>query len=85
VIGLALIPAGLAAQAAGDELRIARATIDGGGGRSSLPPYTLWGTIGQADAGTLSAPGFTMHGGFRSPSTAAPVGRIFADSFEPAR
>jgi hypothetical protein len=80
-----LLPDGLMAQGAGEELRIVRATIDSGGARSSSPPYMLWGTVGQPDAGMLSAPGFTLYGGFRSASTAAPAGRIFADSFEPAR
>lgn len=41
-------------------------TIDGGGGTSTGGAYTLSGTIGQPDAGTLSSPGgtYTLNGGF---------------------
>jgi hypothetical protein len=40
-------------------------TIDGGGGTSSGNSYTLNGTIGQPDAGTLSSGGgYTLTGGF---------------------
>jgi hypothetical protein len=40
-------------------------TVDGGGGSSSGSGYTLNGTIGQPDAGTLaSGGGYTLAGGF---------------------
>jgi hypothetical protein len=39
-------------------------TVDGGGGGSSGGPYTLGGTIGQPDAGTLSGGSYTLVGGF---------------------
>jgi len=39
-------------------------TIDGGGGTSTNGQYSLTGTIGQPDAGTMSGGGFTLHGGF---------------------
>jgi len=39
-------------------------TIDGGGGASSGGNYTLTGTIGQPDAGTLGGSNYTMQGGF---------------------
>jgi hypothetical protein len=40
-------------------------TVDGGGGTSSGNVYTLNGTIGQPDAGTLSSGGvYTLSGGF---------------------
>ena len=39
-------------------------TVDGGGGSSSGGPYTLGGTIGQPDAGTLSGGTYTLVGGF---------------------
>src|SRR5687768_18612225 len=39
-------------------------TIDGGGGTSSGGPYTLSGTIGQPDAGTLAGGSFSLVGGF---------------------
>ena len=41
-------------------------TIDGGGGSSSDGSYSLDGTIGQADAGTLIGGGYTLNGGFWS-------------------
>ena len=40
-------------------------TIDGGGATFSTGGgYSLGGTIGQADAGTLSGGGYTLSGGF---------------------
>jgi len=39
-------------------------TIDGGGGSSSGGSYTLSGTIGQPDAGTLSGGTYALEGGF---------------------
>jgi hypothetical protein len=39
-------------------------TIDGGGGTSSGGVYTLSGTIGQPDAGTLSGGNYVLEGGF---------------------
>lgn len=39
-------------------------TIDGGGGASSGGNYTLSGTIGQPDAGTLSGGTLSLQGGF---------------------
>jgi hypothetical protein len=40
-------------------------TVDGGGGTSSGNGYTLNGTLGQPDAGTLaSGGGYTLAGGF---------------------
>ena len=40
-------------------------TVDGGGGTSSGGGYTLNGTLGQPDAGTLaSGGGYTLAGGF---------------------
>ena len=41
-------------------------TIDGGGGTSSGGGYSLSGTIGQPDAGTMSGGSFTLVGGFWS-------------------
>jgi hypothetical protein len=41
-------------------------TIDGGGGTSAGGQYTLSGTIGQPDAGTLTGGSFTLRGGFWS-------------------
>jgi hypothetical protein len=39
-------------------------TIDAGGGTSSAEGYTLSGTIGRSDAGTLTDSGCTLVGGF---------------------
>ena len=40
-------------------------TVDGGGGTSSGNGYTLNGTLGQPDAGTLASGGeYTLAGGF---------------------
>ncbi len=39
-------------------------SIDGGGGSSTGATYTVTGTIGQPDAGTMSGGGFALAGGF---------------------
>jgi uncharacterized membrane protein len=39
-------------------------TADSGGGASSSGNYSLTGTIGQPDAGTLSGGGYRLEGGF---------------------
>ncbi len=39
-------------------------TIDGGGGTSTGGVYTVSGTIGQPDAGTMGGGQFTLAGGF---------------------
>ena len=39
-------------------------TLDGGGGTSTNGPYALTGTIGQPDAGLMSAGNYTLEGGF---------------------
>lgn len=44
-------------------LSIAPASIDGGGGVSSAGAYTLAGTAGQPDAGTLSGGSYALRGG----------------------
>jgi hypothetical protein len=49
-------------------------TVDGGGGTSSGSGYTLNGTLGQPDAGTLaSGGGYTLAGGFWHGGAAAAV------------
>lgn len=45
-------------------------TIDGGGGTSTGGVYSVSGTIGQPDAGTMSGGPFTLQGGFWSILTA---------------
>jgi hypothetical protein len=39
-------------------------TIDGGGGTSTGAVYSISGTIGQPDAGTMSGGGYSLDGGF---------------------
>ncbi len=56
-------------------------TVDGGGVGAGLPsPYSLDGTIGQADAGTLGGGGYTLDGGFwgaGGPSGGPPAYNIY--------
>ena len=60
VIGVVAF-AGLAVAA---EYEIPWHTIDAGGGTSSGGPYSLIGTIGQADTGVSSAGAYVNSGGF---------------------
>lgn len=39
-------------------------TVDGGGGVSTGGVFSISGTIGQPDAGTMTGGNFTLHGGF---------------------
>jgi len=48
----------------GQSYSIDWATIDGGGGASTGGVYTVTGTIGQPDAGTMSGGTYTLSGGF---------------------
>jgi hypothetical protein len=60
----------------GDGYAIDRWTVDGGGDRLSGMEggYTLWGTVGQPDAGpSLRGGGYTLASGFWY-ATAAPTG-----------
>lgn len=56
----------IAATVSGQNYAINWFTVDGGGGDSSGGQYTLRGTIGQPDAGIMSAAGFSISGGFWS-------------------
>jgi hypothetical protein len=59
-----LLLAAPAAQAqSGGEYDLTWNTVDGGG-TSSGGGYTLTGTVGQADAGTLGSGGYAVGGGF---------------------
>jgi hypothetical protein len=53
---------------AAESLSIDWYTVDGGGGSTSAGEFTLSGTVGQPDAGTLTASccGFTIFGGYWS-------------------
>jgi hypothetical protein len=48
-------------------------TFDGGGGQSTGGVYSVSGTIGQPDAGTMSGGNFTLTGGFWSVIAAVPT------------
>ena len=61
---LLLIPA-LALAQSGGGYDLTWSTIDGGGATFSTGgPYSLGGTVGQADAGVLTGGGYTLAGGF---------------------
>jgi hypothetical protein len=55
---------GLTIQASAQSFAIDWYTIDGGGGTSTGGGYTLAGSVGQPDAGTMSGGGFSLDGGF---------------------
>lgn len=61
ILAVTMLGAGTAAIA---DLSITSYTIDGGGGTSSGGTFTLSGTIGQPDAGTLSNGSLVLQGGF---------------------
>lgn len=62
----ALLIVSIALAQSGNSYDLTWNTIDGGGGSSSGGSYSLDGTIGQADAGTLIYGGYTLNGGFWS-------------------
>jgi hypothetical protein len=53
-----------AASALGQSYSIDWHTIDGGGGASTGGVYSVSGTIGQPDAGTMSDGNYSLEGGF---------------------
>ena len=55
---------GLALAATAQNYSIDWWTIDGGGGTSTGGVYSVSGTIGQPDAGTMSGGNYTLQGGF---------------------
>lgn len=55
-------------------------SVDGGGGRSAAAGYVLHGSVGQPDAGTLTAGSYRLRGGFWNGGNAAET--IFTDDFE---
>jgi hypothetical protein len=61
IAGLLLVTAALAAPAA---FSLTWWTVDGGGGISQGGSYSLSGSVGQPDAGVLSAGAYTLTGGF---------------------
>lgn len=64
LIFLGILPLVLCLRASAQDYRIDWFRVAGGGGISSGGGYTLEGTIGQHDAGTLSGGGYTLRGGF---------------------
>ena len=71
---LLLVPLALAQSGGGYDL--SWWTVDGGGYTFSTGgSYTLGGTIGQPDAGTLSGGSYTLAGGFWGGAVAAPAQR----------
>jgi hypothetical protein len=57
-------------------------TIDGGGESSSGGGYTLDGTLGQPDAGSLSGGSYTLVGGFGGSGIIVPAANNY-DLFLP--
>jgi hypothetical protein len=51
-------------RALGQSYSLAWSTIDGGGGTSTGGVYSVSGTIGQPDAGTMNSGDFSVTGGF---------------------
>jgi len=60
-----LVVAGVLAAGQANEYRIARWTVDNGGGVSAGDGYSLAGTIGQPDASTVMSGGkYALTGGY---------------------
>ena len=76
-IVLALLIVSLAAAQSGSGYDLTWNTIDGGGGSSSGGTYSLAGTLGQADAVTLSGSGYTLNGGFWYGAPAAAQFKVY--------
>ncbi len=64
VLVVVLLPALVLVAQAGSDYDLSWNTVDGGGGTSSGDPYTVSGTVGQADAGTMSGGNYALVGGF---------------------
>jgi len=62
VLGTAVLVATLVVARA--DLKLDWSTVDGGGGTSTGGVYTVSGTIGQPDAGTMRGGNYTLDGGF---------------------
>jgi hypothetical protein len=75
----------LRAQSGSASYQIPRQTIDGGAGEASSASYRVSGSIGQADASTVSSStSFRLQGGFQRANSAAPPmpEQLFANGFE---
>ena len=51
-------------------------SVDGGGGTSLGGAYSLTGTIGQCDAGTMNGGVYALYGGFVQPDSAWPTNAV---------
>lgn len=76
---LLLTPALLSAQSSGGPYTLRRAVV-GSGGESAGAPYRLVGTVAEPGAGTSSAPGWHLAGGFHGQIHGGD--HIFCDGFE---
>ncbi|HUT25171.1 MAG TPA: DUF4214 domain-containing protein, partial [Sumerlaeia bacterium] len=73
VLALLWVAAGAAFASSGGSFDLSRFTVDGGGGEGSVGgAFLLGGTIGQPDAGLLSAGAFDLTGGFRITGAVVP-------------
>jgi hypothetical protein len=63
-VNLAIVFLFLVIRAHGQGYSINWSTVDGGAGTSTGGVFTVSGTIGQADAGSMSDGNFTVQGGF---------------------
>jgi hypothetical protein len=61
---LVLVFTGIALAQSGNGFDLTWSTADGGGGTSTGGVFTLQGTIGQPDAGTLFGGSYGLQGGF---------------------
>ncbi|MCG8406246.1 MAG: hypothetical protein MI923_13700 [Phycisphaerales bacterium] len=75
----ALLAGLLLATTALAQFEIARFTIDSGGGTSSGGGFDLSGTIGQADAGTMSDGTLILNGGFWTPAECTCLSDVNSD------
>ena len=72
VLLLLLLATSPAARAALDAFGLDWWTVDSGGGTSTGGVYSLSGTIGQPDAGSMSVGSYTLAGGFWSEEASLP-------------
>lgn len=84
VLAAAVMSGAVLAQSASASYQVPRQSIDGGAGRATSASYTLNGTIGQPDAGTIkTSASYTVRGGFHRAAPAAPLpDPIFSNGFE---
>ena len=59
-------------------------TVDGGGGTSSVGLYEISGTIGQPDAGSVSAGNYVIEGGFWTDLEAVPEPGLSIERVSPS-